>query len=54
MELEITEFDLRAVVERATEVLTEPARAKGLEVLSHGSCSGRVKSQAASFAPLTQ
>jgi signal transduction histidine kinase/DNA-binding NarL/FixJ family response regulator len=32
MELEITEFDLRAVVERATEVLAEPARAKGLEL----------------------
>jgi len=32
MDLEITEFDLRAVVEGASEVLTGPARAKGLEL----------------------
>jgi signal transduction histidine kinase/DNA-binding NarL/FixJ family response regulator len=33
VELEITDFDLRAVVEGAMEVLAEPARAKGLELI---------------------
>ncbi|HVE46646.1 MAG TPA: response regulator [Acidimicrobiales bacterium] len=34
VELEIADFDVRAVVEGAIEVLAEPARAKGLELIS--------------------
>ncbi len=34
MDLEVADFDLRAIVERAIEVLAEPARAKGLDLAS--------------------
>ena len=34
LDLEMSNFDLRALVEEATEVLAEPARAKGLELTS--------------------